>query len=215
MAKTVAPLLSFDAGGQIAKTQVYSRWKGRPYVRRYVVPANPNTAAQQETRSTFAWLQNVWKFFPAGATGAWELYANGFRITGRNAFAKVNLPPLRGKTDLSDFVFSPSASAGIVATGVTVTPGTESLQVTVGAPVLPTGWTITSAWAAAIAQQDPSSGALYQVTAGSDESTPYEITLTGLEAAQEYVVGAWFEYKKPDGSPAYGQSLMTTGTPTA
>lgn len=53
MAKLVAPLFSFSARGQLAKTLVYSGWKGIDDVRSYVVPANPQTAGQQTQRSYF------------------------------------------------------------------------------------------------------------------------------------------------------------------
>lgn len=50
MAKLKAPLLSFGASGQIAKSLVYFAWKGLNVVRQHVVPANPNTASQQTQR---------------------------------------------------------------------------------------------------------------------------------------------------------------------
>lgn len=215
MAKTVAPLLSFSAGGQIAKTQVYATWKGRPYVRRYVSPANPNTVEQQATRSAFKWLMNVWKFFPGSATASWVAYANGFRITDRNAFAKANVSALREATDLTDFVISPAAASGIIAAGMNLTAGSGSITVELIAPVLPVGWTIVSAFAAAIRNQDPNTEAFYEVTAGADATSPYSIALTGLTATEEYVVGGWFQFMKPDGSFAYGRSLQDTATPTA
>lgn len=215
MAKTVAPLLSFSAGGQIAKTQVYATWKGRPYVRRYVSPANPNTVEQQATRSAFKWLMNVWKFFPGSATEAWVAYANGFRITDRNAFAKANVSALREASDLSDFVISPAAASGIIAADMTLTPGAEQITVALVPPVLPVGWSIVSAYAAAIRQQDPNTEAFYLVTAGSDNSNPYSIVLGDLVATEEYVVGGWFKFMKPDGSFAYGRSLQNVATPTA
>jgi hypothetical protein len=215
MAKTVAPLLSFSAGGQIAKTQVYASWKGRPYVRRYVVPANPNSPAQQETRGAFKFLMNVWKFFPGSATGAWALYANGFRITDRNAFAKANISPLRLATDLTDFTMSPSAASGLIAADMAVVPSANTLTVALTPPVLPVGWTITSAFAAAIRDQDPQTGTLYGVVAGFDESAPYSIALAGLVDGEDYVVGGWFQYTKPDGSFAYGRSLQEIIAPGA
>lgn len=46
MAKLKAPLLSFEARGQIAKTVVHFPWKGINAAREYVIPANPRTAAQ-------------------------------------------------------------------------------------------------------------------------------------------------------------------------
>lgn len=50
MAKVKAPLLSFSASGQIAKTQVYFPWKGINAVRKHVVPTNPKSTAQVEQR---------------------------------------------------------------------------------------------------------------------------------------------------------------------
>lgn len=214
MARTVAPLLSFSAGGQIAKTQVYSVWKGRPYVRRYVVPSNPNSAAQQETRGAFKWLMNVWKFFPASAAEAWKAYADSLQITDRNAFAKANVSPLRSASDLTDFTLSPSARSGIIAADMNLTVGAGQVTVDLVEPSLPEGWAVVSAYAAAIRQQDPQTGAFYDVVAGSDASTPYSIVLTGLTSGQAYVVGGWFKFAKPDGSFAFGRSLQAVATPS-
>ena len=214
MSRTTAPLLSFSASGQIAKTQVYSSWKGRPYVRRYAIPSNPRTSDQMETRDTFSWLNAVWKFMPASAIDAWTLYATASRFTARNGWIKRNLSGLRTESDLTNFIFSPAAGGGLPAALMTVTPGSGQLTIALTAPVLPTGWTITGAVAAAIRQQDPQSGTLYQVTAGTDSASPWSIVLTGLTASQVYVVGGWFQYTKPDGSFAYGEALMDEGTPS-
>lgn len=214
MARTVAPLLSFEAGGQIAKTQVYSKWKGRPYVRRYTVPANPQTVDQTETRDTFRWLNAVWSFMPAITQLSWDAYANTSRFTNRNGWIKQNLSGLRSEADLTNFLFSPAANGGTPAAAMVPTPGAGSISVAVTAPQLPTGWTIAQAIAAAMRNQDPQSGALYTVTAGFDATSPYTIVLSGLTASQEYVVGAWFQYLKPDGSFAYGRAIMDTATPS-
>lgn len=184
-------------------------------MRRYVVPANPRTAAQTETRSVFAWLTSAWKYFPGAATEAWSLYADNNRITTRNAWLKQNIGPLRAETDLNELTISPSAGGGIAAQGMTVTPGSSALTVALTAPALPSGWTITTAWAAAIRDQDPHDGAFFVVTANSDNSSPYEVSLTGLTASQEYQVAGWFEFLKPDGSKAFGQNLRAQATPTA
>lgn len=210
MSRTTAPLLSFDARGQIAQTQVYSSWKGRPYVRRYVIPANPNTSSQQETRNTFSFLTNVWKFMPGSATAAWLAYAVNNKFTDRNGFLKINLSPLRSQADLNNFTFSPSANSGLAAQSMTPVGGALQIAVTLVQPTLPTGWAVASAYAAVIKDQDPQSGTDYIVTAGADASDPYVITLTGLTAATTYQVGGWFSYTKPDGTLAYGQALQAT-----
>lgn len=214
MARVTAPLLSFTGSGQIAKTQVYSSWKGRPYVRRYVTPANPNTTAQQETRSTFRFLSQLWKFMPSAAIAGWQLYAANSQITDRNAWMKRNLSPLRSQANLANLVLSPSASSGLVAAAVSFTPGNDQVTVALTAPVLPAGWAIVAAHAAALRQQDPQTGILYTVTYGTDVSSPYSIVLGGLADAQTYVVGGWFEYTKADGSPAFGEATMGTALTT-
>ncbi|MBA7675169.1 hypothetical protein ES703_83399 [subsurface metagenome] len=50
MAKLNAPLFSFRASGKLANALVYFGWKGLNVVRSYVVPSNPQTAAQVEHR---------------------------------------------------------------------------------------------------------------------------------------------------------------------
>lgn len=214
MAKTVAPLLSFDAGGQIAKTQVYSRWKGRSYVRRYVVPANPNSSAQQAVRGAFSWLMKAWKFWPGSSAAAWTLYGDNLRITDRNAFAKLNVTAIRGETTLDNLILSPSAGSGLIAAGMTLTPGDDSVTVALTAPALPVGWTITAAWAMAIPTQNPATTENFAIVSGTDAVTPYEIVLTAMESATEYLVGGWFEYTKTNGLKAYGQALQDTATTT-
>lgn len=213
MAKTTAPLLSMEASGQIGSTLVASKWKGRAYMRRYTIPANPNTAGQQLTRNTFRWLNNVWKFMPGSATGAWQLYAETSRITDRNGFIKLNNGPLREETDLANMVLSPSAKSGLIAAAVTPTPAAGQITVDLTPPVLPTGWTVTKAYAACIRDQDPQTEAFYEVTAGSDATSTYQVILAGLDAA-DYLVGGWFEFARPDGTPAFGQSLQDIVTVT-
>lgn len=215
MAKTTAPLLSFDASGQIGESQVYSSWKGRSYARRYVVPANPNTAAQQLTRNAFAWLQGVTKYMGATLAAAWDAYASNNRFTRVNGVIKYNLPNLRPETDLAKLILSPAANSGIPLTAATVTHSSGTLTVTATAPELPTGWTVDQLVAAAIKDQDPQSDVDYTTYVSSDTTAPYEVAITGLANGTLYRVGVWCVYSKPDGTKAYGEAYMTTGTPAA
>lgn len=76
MAIVRTPLLSFSASGKIAKSIVFSRWKGLNTARQYVVPANPNTAAQQVQRGLFATLAAVWTGILSAADKAkWAVYS--------------------------------------------------------------------------------------------------------------------------------------------
>jgi hypothetical protein len=214
MAKTTAPLLSFSASGQIAKTQVYSKWKGRSYVRRYVTPANPRSVDQTLTRDTFSWLQAVFKLAPPLAIDPWNLFAKGKVLTPRNAFTSKNLSLLRTASDLTDFVFSPGALGGPPPATVVPTGGAGEVTIVVTAPAtVPTGWTLTSAIGAAIGQQDPQSGVEYAIHAGEDLTTPYSIVLAGL-APGVYWCGGWLKWTRPDGLFAYSPSLQAAATAT-
>jgi len=215
VAKVTAPLLSFGASGQIAQTQVYSKWKGRPYVRRQVIPSNPQTAEQTLTRNAFTWLQNVYKLAPSLFTDPWEAYAQGKVMTGRNALTKQNLPVLREETDLTNFIGSPGALGGLPPSSIVVTPGNDQLAVAVNAPSsVPAGWTIYSAVVAVILDQDPQTDIDYVVTAGEDLTSAYSVTLTGLASAALYQVRAWLKWTRPDGLFAYSPSINSTGLTT-
>lgn len=210
MSRLTAPLLSFGASGQIAKTQVYSSWKGRPYVRRYVVPSNPQSAGQTATRTTFSWLNNVWKFMPAAATAAWDIYASNNRFTNRNGFIKQNLSALIGEADLTNFIASPSVNGGLVAATMTFTPGNDQITFAGTASDLPAGWTVEALHGLAIRQQDPQTGILYQASYVTDATDPYSVIMAGLASAQTYFCAGWFSYIVSPTKTAYG--LPTTGT---
>jgi len=215
VAKVTAPLLSFSASGQVAKTQVYGKWKGRSYVRRHVVPSNPQTSEQSLTRDVFSFLQSVYKTAPTLFQAPWQAYAVGKVLTDRNAFTKFNLANLREESDLLLLVGSPGAEGGLPPTAQVVTPGDDQLSVAITAPsVVPTGWTVVGATTAIIRQQDPHSGILYTVTALQDTSAAYVNLFTGLASAETYIVMSWLEWLRPDGKTAYSPSIVTTGLTT-
>ena len=76
MAKTTGPLFSLEASGTVGKTVTYSHWKGRPYVRRRVIPLNPfetdQVAARNRIRSVangMSWCsKTALKTTPPGVT---------------------------------------------------------------------------------------------------------------------------------------------------
>jgi len=214
MAKVTGPLLSLGGSGSIAKTQVYAKWKGRPYVRRHVIPSNPDTAEQQLTRTVFGWLNGVWKNAPALVSEVWDRFAVGQVLTGRNAFIGQNTRALRIMTDLNDMIMSPGAKGGPPAVSVVNTPGIDQISTAVTVPAAPTGWTLTSAIVAVIRDQDPQTEVLYAITAGEDLTAPYTVVNAGLDSGELYQVFAWLKWEKPDGSVAYGASIQSTSTPT-
>jgi hypothetical protein len=196
------------AAGQIGTSQVYATWRGVPYVRQYVVPANPRTSAQMGVRSPFRWLQDAYRSIPGALAAVYEAYTEGRPLIGRNGWTRVNLSALAAQNDISNITYSPGARGGPAPGSMTVTPGSGSLTVDVTTPSLPTGWSIAAVHAVALEQQDPQSDFMGPWQYGSDNSAPYSVTLSGLRAATQYMVGTWIEYLRPDGSAAYSASLQ-------
>jgi hypothetical protein len=217
MAKTTAPILSFGAGGQLARTQVYASWKGIPYARRYVIPSNPRTTRQMVTRNIFRLLQSLWLVMPQTGKDPYIAFVTGKPLTPNNKFTSSNVkgvdtsaPP----TDLSFFIGSPGARGGLPPLAAVVTPGSGQLSVAISAPALPPDWTINMAAGVCIEDQDPQMEWAGTVQAQTDSSSPYTLVFTGLTATQLYWVSAWLVWNRPDGSLAYSTSLTVSGTPT-
>ena len=90
-----------DLSGSIGSTTASHNRFG-PYFRNRVIPVNPNTPRQQEVRSLFATMVNVWNnTLTEVLRDAWILWANNttiqgktgdpINITGQNAFVRFNV----------------------------------------------------------------------------------------------------------------------------
>ena len=87
MAKTTGPLFSVDASGKLADSIVYSRWRGVKYVRQFVIPANPNSGAQQVQRGRMTEaVQNWVQALEAEVQQAWRDYQAGQAKSGVNEY---------------------------------------------------------------------------------------------------------------------------------
>jgi len=217
MPKTTAPLLSFGAAGQIGNSMVFSKWKGISYVRRYVIPANPKTIKQTANRSVFKLINAAYLYAPAAIKAAFDAYAIGKPLTGRNKFFQDNQKLLGvdpKPAGIDGLVMSPGSGGGLPPTNLVLTPGALKITADVDLPEVPSGWSLTSAVAAAVKQQAPTdefSGKWFVVTKAVAMDT---VEITGLEAGTEYVVGFFLKWTKPDGSEAYSVSLSATGSTT-
>lgn len=217
MPKVVAPLLSMDARGQIGKAQVFSSWKGIPYARRYTIPANPRTTKQVTNRNIWQMLGVAWQYAPAPVQAAFNAFAKGKPLTGRNKFFSVNQqiyavqPPV---DSMAGFIVSPGANGGLPPSGLVVTPALASLEVDCVIPAAPDGWTIVASHATAIIEQAPDNAFAGVFAFDSETAAPGANVITGLQTGTEYIVGVFLEWTKPDGSTAYSVSLASTGTPT-
>lgn len=215
MAKVTGGLLSLGARGTVGDTLTFAAWKGQPYVRQRVVPANPKTTAQVSTRTAFNFAVQVWKNAGPLLRAPWNRAAAGASVLGDNLFIGSFVSNVRGETDLQSMIFSDGAKGGPAPVSVTPTPGDDQVTVVVVPPTPPTGWSVSKCVAAVIPDQDYSTDPpdYYSVEA-SDDTDPYSIVLSGLQDATDYVGGGWIEYAKPDGSVAYSTSIQFTATTT-
>lgn len=217
MAKTTAPLLGFGASGGVADTIVYASWRGIPYARRHVVPANPRSTAQTLTRDIFRTLSQMWKSMPSGGVAPWNAFATGRKFLGVNAFTGQNIRVLRDEpplTSMETFIGSPGANGGLAPTSIGLTPAADQLTAALGLPGVPTGWTLTASGGIAFPDQNPDDLFVGPISYQTDAVSPESLVFTGLTVAAAYVVSCWLIWEKPDGSTAYSVSLTDTGTPS-
>lgn len=218
MSKSTAPLFGFNAGGQIGKALVYSKWRGVPYVRQYVKPANPRSTKQVEVRNIFSMLNEFWKIAPTEMVAPWAASAQGRSFTDRNNFQSKNIQLLYNSTPLTTmatFMGSPGAKGGVPPTGLALTPGAGTINAVLTQPQTPTGWTLASAVGIAFIDQAPSAAWTNPIEVGTPDGDNDEIDWTGLDTSEDYVVSVWLEWTKPDGSTAYSVSLTDTTTTTS
>lgn len=208
MAKLTGALLSFGARGQIGKTLVVSKWKGIPYARQHVVPANPRTTAQQTNRRIFALLRELYKRAPAAMVAPFEAFASGRPLTGMNKFVGENTRVMQGETDLTNLIISPGARGGLPPLTFSAADSATAGQIDVAmtAPDAPDGWTLSKAVAVAVPNQAPDGIFEGTIYSAEDATAPYAPNLTGV-ANGDYIVGGYLVWTKPDGTLAYSASV--------
>lgn len=90
MAGVKGPLFSLDASGTIGDAIVFAKWKGRNYVRRHAIPANPKSVGQVSVRAMMKFLTQYWQSLTAGQQADWETRAAATDISPFNAFVSFN-----------------------------------------------------------------------------------------------------------------------------
>lgn len=131
MVKVTAPALSLDASGSVAGTMVFSKWKGRNYVRSLVKPKNPRSGAQTGVRAMFAFLSQIWAGILAAHQNTWQDRADAGTFSLFNAFMQGNA--LRWRNYLTPSKATPAAELESVddPTIASATPGVRQVTVSV------------------------------------------------------------------------------------
>jgi len=98
-----------SVSGRVWSLVFYSS-RNLQYARRYVIPHNPNTAAQKSRRNLFAEVVTLWQKLPKYKQVQWNQKASGKMMSGYNLFISQHLHPRisepKHQTDTS-FTFLP------------------------------------------------------------------------------------------------------------
>lgn len=109
MATTKAPLFGLDASGSLAGAIVFSKWKGRTYVRKLSIPANPKTGLQVGMRASMRFISQDFTNLTTAQKAAWDTLAAVTNITQLNA----QVQDAQRRTRVNDGVRrGPAESAG-------------------------------------------------------------------------------------------------------
>ena len=166
--------MSLAASGTLGKAITFSVWKGIPYARVRVIPANPKTVPQQEVRGVFSTLGEMWKRFPIEARLPFEHAVRGQPLTARNKHIQQNVAALQGDVNCDDLVMSIAGGSAIVPITVTAVDGTNGrIACSAVAPAAPPGYTIAYMTGVATLDGDPSPLIVLPSYAADDSAAPY------------------------------------------
>lgn len=136
--KVTAPLMSLDASGTLGKAFVASKWKGRNYMRRHVVPSNPRSDNQVANRSMMAFLSQYWHLMTDVNQALWNELASQGNFSPFNAYTRYNLNrwkqfqyPYETPTSTASAPSAPTLSSVVAGVGqfqVNITEGSGSLN---------------------------------------------------------------------------------------
>jgi hypothetical protein len=119
--------MSFDASGTVAGAIVFAKWRGRNYVRRHAVPANPRSGAQLAARAVLGFCGSQWASLDPGDQATWEAAAESEKISAFNQFIKVNARNWRDQ--MAPSMASPAARAQTPGSCDSVNPTVSGRQV--------------------------------------------------------------------------------------
>lgn len=144
MVKVTAPAMSLDASGSIAGTMVFSKWKGRNYVRQLVRPSNPKSGGQVYNRAMFKFLSERWKSISTGDKATWQTLADELKASTFNAYVRQcmrdhqsALAPMDNATTAR-----PGTAAGTPSLTITTGVKRNTVSIAKGSGATPIGYAL-------------------------------------------------------------------------
>jgi hypothetical protein len=121
--------MSIDASGTYAKTLVFSKWKGRNYVRERVIPDNPRSAKQLGVRAMMSFLSQAWVNLIAGEKDDYAVGALAKSISAFNEFLSQNLAAWQNFVTPSKNWPAEMASTALTMTSMALTGGVGMVSI--------------------------------------------------------------------------------------
>jgi len=142
MVRLKGPMMSLDASGTLAKTLVFSKWKGINYARRPAIPANPKSGGPLSVRAMMQFRSQYWTSLSVSEKADWETRAAVTNISPFNAYISYNMA--RWGREEYPTQQDPAAEANTPGTiaNEAVSAGVRSLTVTDEVTVLADNWGI-------------------------------------------------------------------------
>lgn len=140
MVRVAGPVLSLEASGSLGGVIVFSKWKGRPYVRTLVRPSNPKSGGQVGVRSLFKFISQKWAAISDADKATWENRADQAIVSPFNSYMGFNQARWRD--------FEPPATADpptdtdtpATVGSITVTAGVRSATISIAITTAADGW---------------------------------------------------------------------------
>lgn len=180
MARVSFSPLIVAASGKVKDT-VFSKWKGRAYIRARVVPANPQSAAQTLVRESLARCVELWQSFQTKLKNYWDDYATPYSLSGYNTFMSANRADEQAASEL---LASPHNKSIDPADTFTAVSGTGSGEIDCAW----TGGSVSAAHFAYIIVRKVNTNEFVMKSSASVLFSVGAETLTGLAAGIEHQV---------------------------
>jgi hypothetical protein len=100
---------------------VFSKWKGRNYARKLVIPSNPKAAKQVGVRAMMTFLAKAWAALAAGTKDDYDDLAAASQISPFNAYVGVNLDRWQENEGPTQAYPAAEATNGVVITSAPLT----------------------------------------------------------------------------------------------
>lgn len=130
MATVKLPMMSLDASGAIGRAIVFSKWKGRNYIRKLVKPHQPRSGLQVGQRAAMKFLTKNWSSLTATIQGHWATRVAKKGLTALNSMTQYDLPLVRRNLGITQDYTVAAGAVEAAPTALAASTATKSSVIT-------------------------------------------------------------------------------------